>query len=657
MRLQLDHRPGIAAGAVPLTRVAGPRGRRWKRWAILFAIATVVALLGIGGLKLLSNTLAVQAEANQAKGELLAGATIVRDAGAKLTPAQLTQAIHDFRLAERHFRHVRGVLTASRSFAIMARVPLARRQISAATDLSDIGIHGAVTGRLMAEAVSTSLLEPLPNAGNHLDPGQKILALLDLLDPKLNQLTSELDLAVADRARIPSFGLLPQISTAVRQLDAKIDLKALRTSLLALRADEPGVRQLLGATGPRSYLVLEQDPAELRGTGGFIGSVAFLGFDRGKMAPFDPQDIDKLDENPNGTFVLGGPGTKTHVNPPYPLEYTFKLQSWELRDANWSPDFPTASRQAEFLLNRERGTKVDGVIAIDPYFIQRLLAIVGPVSIPETGDVVDQHNFFDVTLSRVELTTSNRKAFLSYASKQILGRVLSLPVGKWFSVLQAIQSGCDARSVQAYFHDPQTEALATKHQCGGQVQAPSGDGLMVIESNVGGNKDDFWMKRKFNLQIKMNQDGSVRHTLHLHYEGLTDRGYKLTGRWGYTGWLRIYAPASSTLVSTTGTDLNASQELGKTVFEGWFYVQFDHRVDLTVVYDVKMSPTALSQRQLRLFWQKQAGRVDDPISVELSLPDGWKLKSARMGSSSMPVGRISTSLSSDRQFVFALQKT
>ena len=655
MRLQVAHRPAAAVGKAPLIHPPTQRRRRWKRWAALLGVAIAVALLAVGALKLRGTLDAVQVEANEGKGELLAGATILKEAGAKLTPAQSAQAIDDFKLAEAHFKHLGSVLATSRWFTIAGYVPLARGQINAAAELSDIGIHGAITGRLLAEAVSTSLQEPSANTANHLDPGQKILASLDALAPKLDQVATEINQVVADRARIPSTGLLPQLSTAVHELDEKIDLKAVQTGLRALRADEPGVRQLLGATGAKTYLVLQQDPAELRGTGGFIGSVAFLGFDHGKMAPFDPQDIDKIDENPNGTFILGGPGTPTHVDPPYPLQYTFRLQSWELRDANWSPDFPTASRQAEFLLARERGTKVDGVIAIDPYFIQRLLAIVGPVTIPETGDVVDQHNFFDITLSRVELTASNRKAFLSYASKQILDRVLSLPVSKWFAVLQAIQSGCETRSVQAYFHDAQVEALANQHQCGGQVQVPSGDGLMVVESNVGGTKDDFWMKRSFRLQMSVNQDGTVRHTLHLHYEGLSDHGYKLTGRWGYTGWLRIYAPASSELVSTSGTKLDTSQEFGKTVFQGWFYVQFDHSVDLTVVYDVKTNLAALSQ--LRLFWQKQAGRVDDPISVELKLPDGWKLQSARVGANAVPVGVISTNLSTDRQFAWELQKS
>ena len=44
---------------------------------------------------------------------------------------------------------------------------------------------------------------------------------------------------------------------------------------------------------------------------------------------------------------------------------------------------------------------------------------------------------------------------------------------------------------------------------------------MVVESNVGGNKDDYWMKRRYNLDVQFRPDGSARHTLKLHYDGLS----------------------------------------------------------------------------------------------------------------------------------------
>jgi hypothetical protein len=146
------------------------------------------------------------------------------------------------------------------------------------------------------------------------------------------------------------------------------------------------------------------------------------------MAPYDPKDVLTIDWTASGQEVLGPPGTKTHVELPQPIREAFpSLASWELRDSNWSPDFPTSARNAESFLRAETGKQVDGVIAIDPYFVASLLAIVGPTKVPETGDIVDANNFFATALNRIELKlTATRKNFLGQAGRAILPKVLAL---------------------------------------------------------------------------------------------------------------------------------------------------------------------------------------------------------------------------------------
>jgi len=584
--------------------------------------------------------------------------------GVGLDAADSARAAGQFQAAEVHFTHVHDVLTRSRWFQLAGRFPWAGTQIRAGQDLTDMGVHLARVGRLLvdvsgsvllpaagATAGSTAGSTPAPSPGT--PPGKRILDTLRQLDPKLNAVSGELDAVIADRQRIPSTGLLPQLSNAVAQFDKKVNLGTIRDGLKKLRTDEPGIRALLGADGPRTYLVINQDPAELRATGGFIGTVGFLSFDQGKMGPFNPVNIVSIDKRPDGfTDVLGARGTPSHVDAPYPLDYVFHLQSWELRDSNWSPDFPTAARQAEFFLNRERAQQVDGVIALDPFLIQRLLAIIGPVKIQQTGDVVDQNNFYAVTLHRRELGTEDvRNSFLPEASKQILTSVLTLPPSKWLALLQALGASCDGRSLQAYFHDAAAADLVKRHNCSGEVLPSTHDALMIVESNVGGNKDDFWMQRKYSLNITLRPDGSAQHTLHLHYHGLSSHGFPLTGRWGYTGWLRVYLPPSSTVTGIKGASLTPTTELGHLVLQGWFYVQFDTMADVIIEYD-ESPAVAGADHALRLFWQKQAGRLGDPITVDVNPPPGWKYRAATVGRSAVADGPISSDLAVDRDFTF-----
>ena len=52
---------------------------------------------------------------------------------------------------------------------------------------------------------------------------------------------------------------------------------------------------ILGWNEPRRYLVLTQDPAEVRPTGGFIGSYGIVVFDRGSLADYGFHDVPQLD--------------------------------------------------------------------------------------------------------------------------------------------------------------------------------------------------------------------------------------------------------------------------------------------------------------------------------------------------------------------------
>src|SRR5438876_506055 len=203
--------------------------------------------------------------------------------------------------------------------------------------------------------------------------------------------------------------------------------------------------------------------------------------------------------------VLGVAGDPKYVAPPAPLTRVLDPgDSWELRDENFSPDFPTTARQAEFFLARETGRRVEGVIAVDPYLVADLLSITGPVTVPQTGDVLTSQNVFETTLRRVELHRgpTPRKSFLSEATTAVLDRLKKMPAGSWMKLANVLQRACSSKDIQAYFDDPAAEALVDRFSCGGQVPVFRQDGLMVVDTNLNSNKDDFWITRSFSLDIQ-----------------------------------------------------------------------------------------------------------------------------------------------------------
>lgn len=611
----------------------------------------LAALLGVLGLRVAALANQVTGDVSQGRTALIEGAQILKSGGG-ITKSQVSVATADFTRAETHFQQASTVLQHSRLVGLANFVPGVSRQVEAARRLADIGVHASRAGQIGTQALDSVLLGEA-SRGPAVGPGQKVLDLLEALNPKLDAIDSELNVITGDRTMIPSSGLVAPLAKAVADFDSKLKLNTVKATIAAIRSDEEPLKHLLGADGASSYLVLQQDPAELRATGGFIGGVGFLSFDHGKMAPYQPVDVYDIDGHDPYGNVLGPNGSPKHVEPPAPMVTTFRLKSWTLRDSNWSPDMPTAARQAEFFLNLEAGKKVDGVIAVDPFFISKILSVIGPVKVPETGDTVDAGNFFSLSLLRVDIQSGHGpgKKFLSYASKAIFARLVSSPPKEFYALMQALQAACGTRSVQAYFHDPLLEDFVARNDCSGQLRPLKGDGVMIVDSNISGTKDDFWLKRHFDLRLDVQPNGTIRHTLRLHYDGLSPHD-NLTGTWGYTGWLRIYLPPSATLVSATGGRFDVTTDLGRRVLQGWLYVKFDSRTDITLVYDIDAPSLHASNGHLDFLWQKQAGRVSDPISVELSLPEEWKLRSDQIGSSKLNNAKIASDLSIDREFAF-----
>ncbi|MFU8851205.1 DUF4012 domain-containing protein [Micromonospora sp. SL1-18] len=186
------------------------------------------------------------------------------------------------------------------------------------------------------------------------------------------------EVSAADRAvhetgerlrAVPAGHLVGQVRDALTGLRTELD----RLAGLTAAADQ-GARllpPLLGADGPRRYLLISQNPAELRATGGMFGAYAVLTAENGRiqmtqqgassgLGVFEPplrvdQEVRRLWSDLPGTFPA---------------------------DVNLSPDFPTAAALYREMVRRKTGTKVDGVLAVDPVALSYLLGATGPVAVP-----------------------------------------------------------------------------------------------------------------------------------------------------------------------------------------------------------------------------------------------------------------------------------
>ena len=232
-------------------------------------------------------------------------------------------------------------------------------------------------------------VEPLLNyangmaqAGNELTLGLK--PLLEDTNTEPTNLTLPEQVSLISESGQAHFILaveeIDQVSQARSQIQPELMPESLRTLYLMLDSKfdqiQAGVDGLLTIPGllgnkqAQNYLVLAQNRDELRGTGGFISGIGLLTVQNGKILRFNIGDSYLVDDF-----------SKRYPKPPEPLKRFMLADYWVTRDANWSPDFPSAAQQTQALYTLSTGIQTQGVIAFNQLAIKRLLEVIGPVQV------------------------------------------------------------------------------------------------------------------------------------------------------------------------------------------------------------------------------------------------------------------------------------
>ena len=195
--------------------------------------------------------------------------------------------------------------------------------------------------------------------------------------------------ARADLDAAASPWILPPVRVELGRIDDQLASAEQSAETVALASQ--AAPTLLGADGPRRYLLLLGNPAELRDVGGHIGNWAELVADNGRL------DVVEV----GSPYELFNPQT----NPPPTLTSEYPTSLLELRpqyfSQNWggTPDTSIVARLAAELYPQARpGAPIDGVIYADPEAFAAILSITGGVEVPATD---------------VELTSRNAVQFLT----------------------------------------------------------------------------------------------------------------------------------------------------------------------------------------------------------------------------------------------------
>jgi hypothetical protein len=252
--------------------------------------------------------------------------------------------------------------------------------------------------------------------------------------------------------------------------------------LQSFEEHEALLEELLGGNGPRKYLFLLENNQELRATGGFIGTYALLEVNDGVLRRFFVDGI----FNPDGQL-------KENIVPPQPIQ---KISAaWSLHDSNWFPDFPTSAEKAISFYEKTGGPTVDGVITLTPTIMQKLLQVVGPITLPQYGLTVDADNFIPVIQEQVEVKYDR----VENQPKKILADLSGVLMEKVFAaqdkaslgqVAEALVEGLNEKQALLYMRHKEAQTLIEKVGWSGRMLDTPKDYLSVVHSNINGYKTD-----------------------------------------------------------------------------------------------------------------------------------------------------------------------
>ena len=381
---------------------------------------------------------------------------------------------------------------------------LTRAGDMALTWLQPFALEGA--GLVAPTSTDTTTREGLP---------ETLMRALLAAEPDLLASQGELDRARHTLEEVDTTRLSPNIARVFARLDGLVFLMGSGTQA-ALLAPEA-----LGASEPRTYLLLVQNEDELRSTGGFISGAGLLRLRSGKILELDFKDSYAVDDL-----------TKPHSSPPEALGELMGAQMWLFRDANWSPDYPTAAGVAATIYEQDQGRSVSGVIAVDQRAIRSLVEVMGPIQMEGRDVPVTGGNFVQtirrawapVEGDREDQWWLHRKDFMSDITTGLIEKLQREPDSMDFvKVAHALWRALAESHILVHLTDPALAEILAQSRWNGAILPAEGDFLMVVDTNVGFNKVNPNVQQALDYRLVIGEGGETTAVVSIAYKNTSHR--------------------------------------------------------------------------------------------------------------------------------------
>ncbi len=331
---------------------------------------------------------------------------------ATVSPTQLAMLQTNFQDLSFNLSRLDGAVGSGAAQMILGHLPWLAPRYQAARQLLTIGELLSSAGDSGA-GIAQETLAAFEQTGAMAGTSTASPTWLDVVSQHqqdIDRIAQQVGQAQRLRSSLDSRALPGSVQNRLIELDHwlnKYDVQRLATE------DLPVLETALGEQQDTRYLVLFQNPEELRPAGGFPGTIALVTLSHGQIKTYDFSDVKTL----TADYMRE---RSQKLAQPWPIEQYFPQDGFLIQDATWFADFSRSGAQVMSMYAETDWPAINGVVAVQPGAVSAVLTVIGNVTIDVDGEqrTITPENVLDEVERQRRLGVENQPGQLQH--KQVL---------------------------------------------------------------------------------------------------------------------------------------------------------------------------------------------------------------------------------------------
>ena len=309
---------------------------------------------------------------------------------------------------------------------------------------------------------------------------------------------------------------------------------------------------MLGGDGPRSYLLVFENNAEVRASAGLPGAISVVTAEDGRLTMGRQTTAVDLGEADQPALPL---------TPAEEQIYGPQLGTYFL-DANFTPSFPRTADLMRARWQQVYGEQVDGVIAVDTVAVSYVLGATGPVTVGPAQ--LSSTNVVDSLLHQIYLLvddTDEQDELFKVAARTVFDQIVKGGANPQ-SMLSALGRGGEEHRLLVHSFTPAEQDVLAGSAVAGEYTSATAEGPQVglyLNDNTGA-KMSYYLRTTVRAEATECADdvqtvtGTAQFTSQAPVDAATSLPTYVTGggRYGIDPGdqvvaMRIYGPVGGTI--------------------------------------------------------------------------------------------------------------